>query len=341
MARRLVRHALTWSSLRRDKPRQTRDTMLFIADGALHTCWMRSKRWLVCGALALGGAAPFASACGDSSFESANDASISEAASDSSSSSSSDGSEAGFCSTQPDAVLCADFDESDPRIAFLNGSQVTFFSSIASTGGGVIGVTDSGLSAPNALEVALPVDAGPVTDASVETAQATGVFSKFGGATHFRLEADIRFNEIGDLSGGAGMGLGGISLVGTTEYTVVVIELVSGHVYADAFSNFSGGASLDLGLVPSQGPNWVHLRIDIMLAKTGGTLSGSLDGRPTTSVPSLANTINVLPTLSIGPSTMGGTGTIDLSFDNVLFFADGVPDAGAEAGLSAMDAAGD
>jgi hypothetical protein len=286
---------------------------------------MRSKRWLVGGALALGCAAPFASACGDNSFESVGDASISEAASDSSSS---DGSDAGFCGAQADAVLCADFDEPDLRAAFLNGSQITFFSSVTATGGGVIGTIDSGLSAPNALEVALPVDAGPVSDANVESAQATGALSALAGATHFRLEADIRFNRIGDLSGGSGLSLGGIQLDGKTEYTVYVIELVAGHVFVDAFSSISGGASIDLGPVPTQGPNWVHLWIDITLGKANGMLSGSLDHRATTSTQSLTNTNDVLPTLSFGLSTMGGTGVIDLSFDNVLFFSDNSADAG-------------
>jgi hypothetical protein len=291
---------------------------------------MRPKRLLVYGALVIGGAAPFAFACGDSSFETVNnDASISEAATPDATTV---GDAALFCSSQGLAALCADFDEPDLRTGFEFGAQTAAFAALVGTGGGIIGAADAGLSPPTALETALPIDAGPATDATVQSASADSVLSALTGATHFRLEADVRFNEIGDLSGGSSVVLAGLQLAGIDGYTVFVLNLHVGHIYVDAFSSLKLGSTIDLGGVPSAGSNWVHLVIDLT-SGIDGKLSGSLGTYDAQPAGSLLDRSEVTPTLSIGPSTMGGTGTIDMSFDNVLFLADS-PDAGSEVDAS-------
>jgi hypothetical protein len=287
---------------------------------------MRSTRLVIFGALALGSAVPFAWACGDSSFQpSSSDASIAEATTSDSTIETSVADAATFCNTQKNAILCVDFDESDLRSGFELGSVTTFFPALQSSGGGIVGAAEAGLSPPTALEVALPVDAGPETDAAVETAGAAGALSAVPGATHFRLEADLRFNHIGDLSNG-NISFGGLDLGGEVAHVVYVLAVRGGHIYVDAFSPPLFYANLDLGSLPAEGPTWNHLVIDIT-SGTGGQISGSIDGRATVSAASLANHDEVTPTLSIGLSTMGGTGLLDMSFDNVLLFAD-TPDGG-------------
>jgi hypothetical protein len=285
---------------------------------------MRPKRWVASGIIASCFLAPLTPGCGSDSFTSdAPDGSASETSTadgtaiDALTPEASVGDASVFCTAHPNQILCADFDEPDLRTALTASGSGFFFSSTVMTDGGKLFRSDSGLSPPSSLDTALlALD----DDASI-TAQTGGALTNTPTANHFKFTVSLRFNTVGDLSGAGTIGLMGLSLVGplgnTTSYQVVVN---SGHIEIVVVNGNAVVGGIDLGVVPVPSENWLPFVADISLG-VGGKLTASL-GAVNGSSTSFADTAHTQANLGLGVASTGGTGALDISYDNVLVYAD-------------------
>jgi hypothetical protein len=300
---------------------------------------MRPKRWVASGIIASCLLAPLAPGCGNDSFTSPDLSETSTADGTTSDALPSEASgDAGvFCIARPNQILCADFDEPDLRTALTVNGSGFFFSDTTTTDGGKLFRSGNGLSPPSSLETSLlALDA----DASI-TAQTGGALSNAPSANHFKFTASVRFNAVGDLSGSGTVGLMGFALAGpaaTTSYEVIVN---GGHVEVIVVNELGVMAGIDLGVIPAPSENWLPFALDVTVG--GGKLTASL-GAVSGSSGGYADMNHTQASVALGVASTGGTGALDVSYDNILVYAEKV-DAGiltiTDAGVGTMTDAGD
>jgi hypothetical protein len=294
---------------------------------------MRSRRWFASGIIAACIFAPFAPACGNDTFTSSTaDASLSDTTTISEAASN-DASADGpyFCQLGPATngrfILCADFDESDLRTAYSSDTSSTLlFTTAAATDGGQLYRSSTGYSPPSSLESSISA----VADASIATETIVAP-SDQPGATYFGIQTYLRFNNVGDLDGPGTIALLSFALSDGTTTKIYQLVVTGQHVLLAVFDDKTFAGSINLGGVPGPTDGWQRFHADIQIGGEG-MASASFNGASGTT-PSLATTGHTQAGLYLGASTVGGTGSLDVSYDNLLIFADQSFDAGiADAG---------
>ena len=294
---------------------------------------MRRQRWLLAGVVAIGFAAALDSACGSSAFtadtDASSDASPADVLVDQSAPDGTVG-DAGptalFCDSRKTAYLCADFDESDPRFAFVSDVMDTFFSVPTVDDGGAFGRQEGGASLPFSLAASLPAlgDSGAIIEA-----QTQGTLASVA-ANHFQLEADLQFAQVGSFLGDYTLTILTLLLNGPSTTSKFNLGLRGNHVWLDVGTGSIAAQMLDLGNIPA--PGWVHLRVDITFGGAG-QVSASLGNASKNEAysPAIDQTA---AKLELGLLSFGYTGSLSLGYDNVVLFADhaGLPDGGIAVG---------
>ncbi len=282
-------------------------------------------------------------ACGSDTFTAAaSDAALSEtsiADSTTTPDSAKNADAATFCMTQTDALLCADFDENDLHIAFTMGRQVDFFIPSA-TDAGTLTLGTPGESSPACLEAILQQPPTPGVDAGPQSATVSGSFSFDSAPTHFEVEADIRFNSVGNTSDQSGFAILTFELTGGLVPTAYQLTVFNGQVELTEYIGSFQGPMINLGPVPAKGAGWNHLAIAVSNG-SGSTLTASLGGPLDAggfggTASGGAGPDDNKPAIILGLIPYGVSDSLDVSFDNVILHAGG--SAIADAGDDAMDA---
>jgi hypothetical protein len=232
-----------------------------------------------------------------------------------------------FCNSRSNALVCADFDESDERSAYVRTTPELFFSSPAIGDGGTFARLDAGESPPFAIYASLAAlgDGGNTQ----HEAQTEGTVTDIA-ANHVKLEAALKFLAVGDSTSAFTLELIGLALR-TPDQTIVTqytLGIRDEHVYLDVGNGATTFGMLDLGSPPTPSNDWVFFTLDITLGPAG-VLNGALGPNAVTG-PSAATANQTNLRLQVGPSSFGYTGVISVGYDNVVLSAadDALPDGG-------------
>lgn len=214
----------------------------------------------------------------------------------------------GFCNAlTPAPYFCADFDEIKLTDIFVDGAPKSAVVSL--NGGGVVTASAGGESAPNVLSASIPTSsvAGAATYNAVLNDPAMT-------PTHFRLDADFRIDQLGNVNSVQNENFLSIDVsdTGGTVTTTCALAFHAQHVIATV-----GGTNIDFGLPPNTG-SWTHVVLDLNLSGSHftATVGGSTMG---IGAVLLNQTIPVVKVGLVVPNA--GVGTT-ISYDNVTLIAD-------------------
>lgn len=255
--------------------------------------------------------------CGTSSFtgesaDASSDANAGDGQSSSDASTGDSSSDGGipFCTAlSPQPYFCADFDEETLQAAFQQGSPQNLFDEFID--GGDLSAASGGRSPPHELASSIPM-----TDASAGVIALVTTGNKIfdaTGATTFHFDLDFKITSLGPATGSSTVTLFQLDLVdrGDIEPHHYPCQIVSG----DLDVSVDGLESLSFGAVPASGV-WVHARYDIDL-RTPASFKATINGVSQSATGNPANSISTAPTVTVGVSSPGPTGSISVSFDNV------------------------
>lgn len=290
---------------------------------------LRKRLGLAVSILLATGSAAWSAACGSSTFDSnaGGDASTdtgvvadSAPGSDATADSAVDAGPRGFCESQsPTPSFCADFDESDPRIAFNDGTSGIAFTDFVSVDGGSIGVVDGGEDGSSTLVAALPDLAG---GQAMKQSVTASLPKQDGESYHFG--ADLRFDHVGSVSGSTHVYLATFELdESASVHTTFDLVIYSSNLHLDIGDENGTADSIVLGSVPPASATWYHLDVEVV---QGGSVKASFNGMTDKKSANVTPSRD-LPVITLGTRSAGNSGQIQVSYDDVTLTL-GSADAG-------------
>lgn len=263
--------------------------------------------------------------CGDSSFtgEPSEDGGSGDAQSSEAGGDGSPSADAGsYCATLgATPYFCADFDEGDFRNAYSDGHPGLFFTENTVTDGGTLGPQTDGESAPNALLSAIP----HLDVAEVGSATAAAPLASTDMREHYKLDLDFRFDDIGSIPVGEGIGVFTLSFdnsvsAGTAYYRIAIVNGQLSFGLGDPTFTYH-----TLGALPPL-DTWTHASIEINLA--ANDVRVAISGLAPLDIQAVGNPTFDKPHVVLGMLSAGGSDPITVEFDNVTLFADEASDGG-------------